>query len=457
MALDFPSNPVDGEVFGSYVWSTSKGVWQSREESATVAITSPTAPLSANNGDLWYDTNRGVTYVYYNDGSSSQWVEVVTSGTPELSTKANLSGGNTFSGVQTLNTPLAIASGGTGSNSLSSAQSNLQIPLSPNYIINGSFEINQRSLTSTTMTGYGFDRWFFTYAGGTATHSSQAFAIGAGPLPDSSATFARTVTTGQSASSDLAYIAQRVEGVRTLAGKTVTISFWAKSASAGARVSVELNQWFGAGGSTETNTPSGSISISTSWARYSATMTVPNISGRTIGTNDFLNVMLWFSAGATFATRSSSIGLQNNTFDIWGVQLEEGSAATPFRRNSNSFQAELAACQRYFIRLSSDGSATNFNFYGTGSMYQPTLGLVTIPYPVTMRRRPTVTTSAANTFQILTASSNIVCSIITATDTNQSAQVAALDITSSSTISNVAGFTFRSNGATSWIHADAEL
>ena len=118
MALDFPSNPVDGEVFGSYVWSTSKGVWQSREESATVAITSPTAPLSANNGDLWYDTNRGVTYVYYNDGSSSQWVEVVTSGTPELSTKANLSGGNTFSGTQVLTTPLGVPSGGTGANSL---------------------------------------------------------------------------------------------------------------------------------------------------------------------------------------------------------------------------------------------------------------------------------------------------------------------------------------------------
>jgi hypothetical protein len=74
-----------------------------------------------------------------------------------------------------------------------------------------------------------------------------------------------------------------------------------------------------------------------------------------------------------------------------------------------------------------------------------------------MRRRPTVTTSAANTFQILTSSSNIVCSAITATDTNQSPQVASLDITSSSTIGNSAGFTFRSNGATSWIHADAEL
>jgi hypothetical protein len=90
MALDFPANPVDGEVFGSYVWSASKGVWQSREESAAVAITSPTAPLTANNGDIWYNTARGIAYVYYDDGSSSQWVEVVTSGTPELATKADV-------------------------------------------------------------------------------------------------------------------------------------------------------------------------------------------------------------------------------------------------------------------------------------------------------------------------------------------------------------------------------
>ena len=116
MALDFPSTPVDGQLFGAYIWSASKGVWQSREESATVAITSPTKPLTANNGDIWYNTERGISYVYYDDGTSSQWVEIVTSGTPELSTKANLAGGNTFSGVQTFNTPIAITSGGTGNN-----------------------------------------------------------------------------------------------------------------------------------------------------------------------------------------------------------------------------------------------------------------------------------------------------------------------------------------------------
>jgi hypothetical protein len=77
MALDFPANPVDGEVFGSYVWSATKGVWQSREESATVAVISPTTPLTANNGDVWYNSSNGISYVYYDDGTSTQWVQLI--------------------------------------------------------------------------------------------------------------------------------------------------------------------------------------------------------------------------------------------------------------------------------------------------------------------------------------------------------------------------------------------
>lgn len=83
------------------------GVWQSREESATVAVTSPTKPLTANNGDIWYNTTRGITYIYYDDGTSSQWVEIVTSGTPELSTKADIAS-PTFTGTVVLPSTTSI-------------------------------------------------------------------------------------------------------------------------------------------------------------------------------------------------------------------------------------------------------------------------------------------------------------------------------------------------------------
>ena len=43
--------------------------------------TSATAPSSPSDGDLWFSETNGVTYIYYNDGSSSQWV---ASGAPVL-------------------------------------------------------------------------------------------------------------------------------------------------------------------------------------------------------------------------------------------------------------------------------------------------------------------------------------------------------------------------------------
>ena len=36
---------------------------------------SSTAPSSPSEGDMWYDDTTGRTYVYYDDGSSQQWVE----------------------------------------------------------------------------------------------------------------------------------------------------------------------------------------------------------------------------------------------------------------------------------------------------------------------------------------------------------------------------------------------
>ena len=41
--------------------------------SITVSPTAPTDPVPAS-GDLWWDSTNGEMYVYYNDGSSSQWV-----------------------------------------------------------------------------------------------------------------------------------------------------------------------------------------------------------------------------------------------------------------------------------------------------------------------------------------------------------------------------------------------
>jgi hypothetical protein len=197
----------------------------------------------------------------------------------------------------------------------------------------------------------------------------------------------RIATTGQSGSSEWSMITQSIEDVRILAGQTATISFWAKAASGTPKVAVEVQQSFGSGGSPSSNTFTygGQATISTSWARYSVTFTVPSISGKTIGTTEntsYLFLALWASAGSALNARTGSIGIQNNTIDFWGVQVEAGSVATAFQTATGTIQGELAACQRYYVRL---GGAHLYEAIGNGAFESSTVGVVLFPCPVTLR------------------------------------------------------------------------
>jgi hypothetical protein len=224
-----------------------------------------------------------------------------------------------------------------------------------NKIINGDFYINQRNFSSTTTQNtYGFDRWSFYWEGGTVTYSAQNFTPGTAPVAGyEGKSFMRLATTGQSASGNSTRAYQKIEDVRTFAGQTVTVSFWAKASSGTPFVGVNFIQDFGTGGS-----PSGAaeglgsaVTISTSWARYSVTRTVASISGKTIGTTTpgSLNLGLWTSAGSAFAAALPGFSaLQNVDIDIWGVQVEAGSVATAFQTATGTIQGELLACNRYF-------------------------------------------------------------------------------------------------------------
>ena len=258
---------------------------------------------------------------------------------------------------------------------------------SGNTIINGAFEINQRSFSSTTSSNtYGFDRWKLDTSGGT-TYSAQTFTTGAAPVSGYEAkNYARLVTTGQSGASVFSIFRQFVEDVRTYAGQTVTISFWAKAASGTPKLAVEFTQSFGSGGSPSSAVDSyaGNVTLSTSWQRYSVTYTLPSIAGKTIGTADatsYLLTSLWVSAGTDFNARTGSIGIQSNTFDIWGVQLEAGAVATPFRRNANSLQGELAACQRYYYRTVALGNNAPLG-YGAAQLAGTTRYYINVPVPL---------------------------------------------------------------------------
>ena len=83
MAYNFPDNPSNGDTFTlngvTYAYNSTKGVWKDTAVGTPPApsvTSSDTAPANPSSGDLWYRTDDSTLYVYYNDGSSSQWVGV---------------------------------------------------------------------------------------------------------------------------------------------------------------------------------------------------------------------------------------------------------------------------------------------------------------------------------------------------------------------------------------------
>ena len=55
------------------VYDSGTGNWINADVAGGVEV-SATAPVSPSAGDLWWNSDTGMLYVYYNDGSSSQWV-----------------------------------------------------------------------------------------------------------------------------------------------------------------------------------------------------------------------------------------------------------------------------------------------------------------------------------------------------------------------------------------------
>lgn len=203
---------------------------------------------------------------------------------------------------------------------------------------------NRPSFAATSGGIYGPDRFLFVGQSGGTIVSRQTFTPGQTDVPGEPEFFCRLTNM----SSVLARIYQRIESVRTLAGKTVTLSFYARGSVSGT-MGVECGQNFGTGGSTSRNVSAyvGDMALTTTWKKFSITFIVPSVSGKTIGANSHIHV---------------GIGpdLYQGSLDIALIQLEEGSVATPFEQRHPA--TELSLCKRYTRRM---GGAT-WTMMGSG-------------------------------------------------------------------------------------------
>lgn len=255
-----------------------------------------------------------------------------------------------------------------------------QSPFSPNPIINSGFDVWQRGTSSTTTGGYTADRWYClrgSYVSG-ATWSQQLAGI------NGIRYCMRMQRNSGNTSTEYLATEHPLESINSypFVGETVTYSFYARKGANMSAANSALTVWLASGTGTDQRIISGftgynvvastTANLTTSWQRFTMTGTVPT------NATQLSSLYQWIPVGTAGAA---------DYVEITGVQLEIGSATT-FRRNGNSIEEELAACQRYYYRKVSDST---YGAFGWGRADGTTSALVQINFPVEMRTVPSST------------------------------------------------------------------
>jgi hypothetical protein len=261
-----------------------------------------------------------------------------------------------------------------------------------NALLNGGFGIWQRQSDPAAATEYAddtycADRWYVL---------TQSGAIDAQRIDGSTQRHAARLTQKQTTAQQIG-LAQIIEGVncRHLRGQSVTLSARVRcSAACTARIAVL--EWAG-------NEDSVTSDVVADWANWTLAANV-SAPGAIVSTS--LNAATWTPLEQTVTLGSSFTNLiafiwtsaldGATTFDIEAIQLEQGSAASPFEVRPTG--AELALCQRYYEEI---GGQDIYQYFGFGWVNNATSIRLLVPLSTPKRATPTMSLSAAGDFQII--------------------------------------------------------
>jgi hypothetical protein len=199
-----------------------------------------------------------------------------------------------------------------------------------NLVINGDFRISQRgnytTATSLANSAYQLDRWKAELSGVTA--NIQQLSDGNHPNK-SGCTYVRTVATSTAASSYMGFYQLLEDSLFLgLRGQTVTLSLWVRSNNS----KVQAMIYFGS------DFKQVKVAGNGGWQFIKTTLTIPNTNTHT---TPYVEILLYDGGGVQINS--------GDYLEIADVQLELGTAATPFERRS--YGQELALCQRYYERV----------------------------------------------------------------------------------------------------------
>ena len=322
-----------------------------------------------------------------------------------------------------------------------------------NKVLNGDFNIWQRGTSFT----------------GTSPYYTADRFIGIRVFGSSGATFSRQTSgltnfqysiraqrNSGNTSTDGLIISQCLESATSypLAGKSVTLSFYAKCGANYSSASSALSSQIRYGTGTDQNYITGSYTgdtqvvagthtLTTSWQRFYITGTV-NSAATEVG----------------FDLRYTPVGTAstNDWFEITGVQLELGSVPTTFKRAGGTLAGELAACQRYYWRWSASNGAV-YSFMGTGWVYSGTIFALPVVHPVQMRVAPTSidTSGTASHYRVLVGATQYNNTSVPSLD-QANAQTSSILFTNAGTMTaGQAGGAGANNTTSAYIGFNAEL
>ena len=263
-----------------------------------------------------------------------------------------------------------------------------------NSVLNSDYSTWQRGTTFTSVAnvGYTADRWCIFTGSVSGRDVSRQATNDTTNLPFIKYA-ARVGRASGNTNTTNFFIGQSYESVNSteLAGKTVTISYYARAGANYSSASNVLNVYAGWGTGTDQNIFAGftgqtSLGVSngtltTTWQRFTTTGTL----GATAT-----------QFGLYFGYTPSGTAGAADYFEITGVQVEIGSVATAFQTATGTIQGELAACQRYYFRTGGSAAYERISTMAVGA--SSTSLTATLAPPVSMRVAPTAVDFSTLTF-----------------------------------------------------------
>jgi len=297
--------------------------------------------------------------------------------------------------------------------------------INDSLVINGGFTVAQRGATTTSPTGsaYTLDRWKYAdQAGAGRVTITQSTTV---PNRDFANSMKIDVTTADSsiAAGDLYRVFQYGLGLTcghiaagAAGAKDITISFWWRSDSSDLSYPAIFCGTFGNGAEDRVYPFEFSQTTNATWQFH--VVTIPgDVTGTWVRTNAkscymAINLALgsnWqgtnktWSAAYDYGTSNqvNGMGHTGNDFYLAGYKAEVGPIATPFQHRPQA--EELNICKWYAEQIDLTSTATEWGFGGvaTDNLNQAHIWL----YYSEKRSAPTITFSAAGTFDLSTAAS----------------------------------------------------